>query len=511
MNIYTPLDDYSIIGQNKSLSFSYWISAACLSLTGCGGDSTETTSIPVTLTQSPSPVINAPVNQNNPYKFTKIVSSPLQGAKVSLSFEAIAVSDITGDGYVDIIMSNGGNGISPGWIVNKTPISESDNRTTILINSGNNQFTQLNTDHIKPTGWVNDWLVVPQPNKATPYIIGIDHGREVGDISNFDQWVSKLQVYQYENGNLIELTDSIKSNTPSYYHNSSSYGDLNNDGYQDFVTAEMSKISVFFGDPKEVFTEVTDSVFAKEMSILSYGSDKYIGNTSVALIIDVGNDGQDDIVTLPYMVNTSNSNKIDYYNGDILKFVDGKYSQRYTFAAKSKDVPTNYGYAVAKVIDVNNDGLQDIVALMEVGSGSHLKIVSVMIQQKDETFSVHHLQTNNSLFVGPTADNFMLSPKFEVVDIDGDKNLDLYIPLMTGSSSHKAAGLFFGDGSGNFTQDSIKAEKVFADITWEGSARTFISDFNNDGLGDFLVLQEGFAQGSAVITPIVFLNHTPFG
>lgn len=506
MNLQNFSDDYSFIGNFKLPDLSYLFPITCLSLTACGGDS-PTTTAPL----APAPVVSPMTPQAKLPSFNKIVSSDISSQNISLFVEAVSISDINNDGYKDIIIASTGQENTSWWQINKTKISDTDNRTAILLNNGKNQFSTINTQNTNPTGWVNDWLVISQPNQNTPYIIGIDHGREFGGIENFDQWVSKLRVYQYNNGVLNELTDSIPSNSLGYYHNASSYGDLNKDGYIDFVTAEMNKISVFFGDPKEVFTEATDTIFSKERDLLQYGSKNYIGSTGAALVIDVGADGQDDIVTLPYVVNTSNNHNIDYHHGDILKFANGKYDQHYTFVAKNQNIPANYGYAYSKVIDVNKDGLQDIVAILEANNGSKLKIISVMLQQKNDTFTVEYLTWNNSMYIGSATENYMFSPKFEVIDIDGDNNLDLYLNLFQGSSSNKTAGLFFGDGTGKFLQNTDKASTLFQDITWENTARTIMGDFNNDGLGDLLVLQEGFKQGMEVITPIVYLNQTPFG
>lgn len=500
-------EDYSFLSNFNPYNVSF-LSALCFSLASCGGEGSSAAD------DVPSPIVvptnTASIAPAETRTFTKIISSPIIGGKISLSFEALTIADITGDGYLDVVMSNGGNGSAPGWQVNKTPISSTDNRTTILINSGNNQFTQLNMDHTNPTGWVNDWLIVQQPNQSTPYIIGIDHGREFGDIENFNQWVSPLRVFQHKSGSVVELTDTIVNNPRKYFHNASNYGDLNNDGYQDFVTAEMGQLSIFYGDPKNVFIEVTDNVLGANHKFNSYGSKEYTGISGATVIIDIGNDGQKDFVALPYVRHDS-AHDIDYTQGDVFKYSNGSFHSHYTFNAKTTDTPANYGYANAKVIDLNNDGLQDIVGLLEVNSGSNQKMVGILLQKSDGSFDVQFIKQNGSVFLGPNDHAYQVDPKFEIFDIDGDKNLDLYINIFSGRDTYKTEGVFFGDGSGNFSQDLTKAEKVFKDITWEGTARTVMADFNNDGLGDLLVLQEGFVQGASAITTMVFLNQTTFG
>jgi hypothetical protein len=62
--------------------------------------------------------------------------------------------------------------------------------------------------------------------------------------------------------------------------------------------------------------------------------------------------------------------------------------------------------------------------------------------------------------------------------------------------------VFYGDSSGRFARNENKSSELFKDVSWEGTARTHMADFNGDGLGDLLVLQ----QNNGLITPIIFIN-----
>ena len=54
-------------------------------------------------------------------------------------------------------------------------------------------------------------------------------------------------------------------------------------------------------------------------------------------------------------------------------------------------------------------------------------------------------------------------------------------------------------------------EQIFEGVSWDGTARTHLADFNGDGLGDLLVLQSVWTSAtSQAVTPIVFLNKMAF-
>jgi hypothetical protein len=95
--------------------------------------------------------------------------------------------------------------------------------------------------------------------------------------------------------------------------------------------------------------------------------------------------------------------------------------------------------------------------------------------------------------------------------MDGDGDLDLYYGgSLKNTVSDLSRNLFLNDGNGRFELSEVKNQSIFKDVTWQGYARTFIADFNKDGLGDILVLQESFVSNVQTVTPMVFLNSGYF-
>lgn len=484
------------------------LAAISLCLGSCGGDSQPTqNSVPIPVTQPTTAVSYASTPK---YAFQTITSNTVSIKNILIAGEALTVADINGDGKKDIILSNAGDGSiqgPQGTLAGSLMLKASDNKTTIFMNNGDNTFSLLNTDNTRSTGWVNDWVILPNPNGGNPYIVGIDHGREYGGLSNFSEWKSKLPVFQFQDGRLVDLTDTV-STTSLYYHNSSNYGDLNNDGVMDFVTANLNKFSIFYGDKQTIFKDVTNVALGNQNPYNSYGDKSFIGSTGAALIIDIGGDKQNDIVLLPYVKTNSN---IDYYNADVVKYNDGSPSEKYTFSVRTDTkIPDHFGFHTAKVVDINKDGLDDIIAMMESNQGSNNRIISVMLQNKTGTFDVSFVNENNSIVLGPGENSsYRTDAKFELFDIDGDGNLDIYLNMFWGLTSDKASGVYFGDGSGQFSSNTSKSEKIFETVDWTNTcARTIMVDFNDDGKPDLLAFKVAHDSSgiSTTITPTVFMN-----
>jgi hypothetical protein len=483
--MFTFNDDYL-----QSLLNSLLLGGSLI-LTGCGG---ETTTAPI-VTIAPAPVV-APASH-----FTRTVSSPLTNA--SLTWEAITVSDINGDGRPDIILANGG--------ASDRVVSASDNRTTILLNDGKYQFTQLNTSNLSPTGWVNDWVILPAKT-GNPYIIGIDHGREIA----FDpKYWSNLKVFRYDNGSLTDLSNVPMGNDIGFYHNASSYGDLNNDGLMDFVTAELGNFSVFYGDEKTAFREEKfDPRFTQ------WGNADYIGFTGASVVLDIGNDGQQDFILLPFQHTTKYGKDTDGIYAELFRYNNGMLSVMSKFDARTTaKLPDSWGYSYAQVIDINKDGLQDFIALAEdphEPDNTGQRGFVTFIQKSDGTFEVFSsmnttlVDSKQSTMVWAGGSDVWSEYKFQLVDVDGDKNLDLFWgSWFNGSPNDLKNSVFYGDSSGHFVRNELKSAEIFKDVTWEGTARTHMTDLNNDGVGDLLVLQSKWINGYEEITPIVYT--TTFG
>lgn len=447
--------------------------------------------------------------------FERIASASV--LNVNLASEAITVADLNGDNKVDLVLANIGGDKA------RQAISDTDPKTAIFLNDGSNRLVLADTFKLRTTGWVNDWVILPAA-KGNPYIVGIDHGREVA----YDpKYFSKLEVFRFENGAFVDLTDIPLGNSIAFYHNASSVGDLNNDGLTDFVSAKLSEgnFSIFYGDRTTIFNEVTVQVLGST-KFQTWGDRSNVSNTGAALIIDVKNDGQNDFILLPYIHMTQYADDFEGIYGEVFQFKNGEFDTATRFNAKvgiDFSLPNSWGYMFAQVSDLNSDGLQDFVAIAEspdLDSPSGFRAFVSFLQRTDGSFELSKAFLGEDAIVDPKQSimNFegrnqiWSEAKFQLIDIDGDSILDLFWgSWFNGKPSDLLVSTFFGDGTGHFSRNEAKAAKIFEGISWDGTARTHMADFNGDGLGDLLVLQSTWASGQEQITPIVFLNHVTFG
>ena len=493
--------------------------AVCVLLSSCGGGGSTSSSSPIVQipTGTTPPLVATPPPTTVLQSFERIVSASV--SNVNLPWEPITVADLNGDGKNDLILANGPNGRA------REPIAETDQRTSIFLNDGSNKLVLADTSKVRPTGWVNDWIVLPAPT-GNPYIVGIDHGREVA----YDRkYFSKLVVFRFENGSLLDLTDTPAGNALAFYHNASSIGDLNKDGLADFVSAKLSdgNFSIFYGDRTTIFKEVTTQVLGST-KYQTWGDKSNVASTGAALVIDLMNDGQDDFVLLPFIHDPKYGDDNEGIYADVFKFKNGAFDTASKFNARlggDFELPYVWGYSFAQVADLNKDGLQDFVALAEnpnadAPSALGFRGFVSFIQKPDGSFDVSKafrgegviVDSKQSVMNYAGKDWIWSEYKFQLIDIDGDGILDLFWgSWFNGKPSNLQDSAFFGDGTGRFSRNEPKAAKIFEGVSWDGTARTHLADFNGDGLGDLLVLQSVWTSAtSQAVTPIVFLNKVTF-
>jgi hypothetical protein len=451
----------------------------------------------------PTTVWTPLTTSNRTYSFEKIVSVPVSGSRVSLAWEALSFADVNGDKKLDIVLANGGNA--------NQPIAATDNRTSIFLNDGANKFNLVDTSNLDPTGWVNDWVFMDANGNGINEIYGIDHGREIARDSKY--W-SKIRVYEWNGKNFSELTNSIPDNSIDFYHNASSVADLNGDGIMDFAVATMGNeyFSVFYGSKDNYVTKSTANGIGDIKSYNTWGSSNFVGVTGAAGIININ--GENAVILLPYK-GFPEWSYATYANMEIIT----------KKGVKTLDIRTNllpsidWGYSTIQFADLNGDGRTDFIAGAEnpsiMGSGTSVYVTAIQNASGGFDFSRSFPKedANTKTYVAPLNGNSWSDYKFQLIDVDGDKVLDVFWGAWFGEKSENLKySVFFGDGTGQFYRNPDKAAAIFKDVSWEGTGRTLMQDVNGDGLGDLVVFQQVWTSNTeSSITPIVFINHVTFG
>lgn len=113
-----------------------------------------------------------------------------------------------------------------------------------------------------------------------------------------------------------------------------------------------------------------------------------------------------------------------------------------------------------KIIDLDNDGLDDLVSVSRDGN--------VVWWKKDNTFSF------TKTIIDETSKSWN---QFNVFDIDGDLDLDILV------SEQNSVEIYYNDGNQNFTATYINANSLSSNI--------IAGDFDGDGYYDFITTSRG--------------------
>lgn len=128
-------------------------------------------------------------------------------------------------------------------------------------------------------------------------------------------------------------------------------GDVNNDGYDDFIigspgnSSGNGRANIYFGG--STLNNVADVI------VTGQGSGGYFG-TSVSCAGDVNNDTYDDVIIGAYGLNSNNGRIYIYYGGMAMNNVAD--------VTVSGNTGSDFGYSVSDAGDVNNDGYDDVIA-----------------------------------------------------------------------------------------------------------------------------------------------------
>ena len=433
---------------------------------------------------------NAPIALATSKYFSEVKSSSVTASTMNLFTKGISVEDVNNDGRKDIIVSNEGKG--------SEPIKNSDGNVSIFFANADKSFSKIDTSYLPPVGILGDFIFTDYNKNGFKEIIAIDSGREVGDWSGWSAYWQKLQIYEWDGTSFKQLANTPSANVAAYHHDATNIGDINGDGFDDFSVAVLQgKSKIFYGDGQEIFKLGASFAFSEDL------------NNSASATAVLPKEGL--VVFLPYRSfggdGASKMNIVDK-NGVVA-----------SYDARTGVIPNDFGYYDIKVADINGDGRTDFVAIAEgdyANSGN--KVFVTFIQKPSGGFEIFNSfpnepQVTPSNFT-PYNDGKVWTNAFSLVDMDGDKKLDLFWGTWVGGRPEDLRdSVFYGDGTGKFYRDLEKSALLFKDITWESGtrwdagARTAAFDLDGDGLGDIIV----FSSNEGQITPLIYYNNGTFG
>lgn len=292
---------------------------------------------------------------------------------------SFSYGDYDHDGYVDILIQNLNR-----WMEGDE--QQSARSLTLLKNNGDGTFTPQNVFN------------------PIPYEQNL-HAADLFDVDVDDDGIP------------TGATPNLKAKAMS--HGAAVFADLDNDGYLDIVSNGWSNDWICF----YIYKNNGDGTF-QELDLTESGRDVFTGvYESELAIADVNNDGWLDIISF----GTQDGQDMPKVGNIYLNTGDGEFH----FEATTVDGGNGlYGAAegVARAVDLNHDGLVDIVSsgwsnVNDAGWG-----LRVFEQKADGTFEL--VQTLNGDGDG--------SMTYEMADFDGDGAMDVAL-----------AGYFGLEGTGN--------------------------------------------------------------
>jgi hypothetical protein len=333
-------------------------------------------------------------------RFFPAVSYPLGSGNGSIAV-SVAVADITHDGNLDIITSNGDfNGRST---------------VSVLLGRGDGTFLHAITSNVGSNA--NSIAVAEFNHDGNTDIVegnSILRGRGDGTFQSADSFT----------------VDGSPTAIAA--------GDFNHDGNLDIVTVNQSSVSVLLGRGDGTFLPAVN----------------YSGGGSSVVVGDLNHDGNLDIVTC-------NGNAVSVLFGR----GDGTFLPAVSYSLGVIGVSSlSYATSVA-VGDLNHDGILDIVTtnvdpvlgtgtvsvLLGRGDGSYLPAVTYGLPPDPQGHGPFQLGATYGVAPDPTA--------VAVEDFNDDGNLDIVV----GSSGFGTTSVLVGQGDGTFSPGSILPYDILPD------------------------------------------------
>jgi hypothetical protein len=273
----------------------------------------------------------------------------------------------------------------------------------------------------------------------------------------------------------MKLTGETSDN--NFGFSVSDAGDVNGDGYPDFITGAYRYSSykgrayIYFGGP--AFDNIADVILEGEAGSTYFGHD-------VSGAGDVNGDGYDDVLVGALQYNSTRGRAYIFYGGAVM---DNTADVIFT----GENTGEAFGNSVSKAGDVNGDGFSDVLIGALYGGSNAGKVYIYYGGSPMNNVADVSISGENS------GDNFGSSVS-NAGDMNGDSYDDFIISAPYNSSGSGKVYVYFGGNSVN----------IFADLIISGQTGDYLGksvsdagDINSDGYSD-IIMSTGSMQNSKV-------------
>jgi len=469
----------------------------------------------------------SPVAGGNPFASTSIGAESIDAENADsviagtldddrFSRTVAAAGDVNGDGYKDLFVSTldyGNTGFAHLFYgsVHGPPLTAENADVVFTTSATDDNFSSF----LAGAGDVNG-------DGYDDLLVGAEWADVGGDPAGHAYLLYGGSFPSDVNADNADVVLSGTAHSDYFGDHVAGVGDVNNDGYDDFVVGAANatdagtsrgRAYLFYGG------SLSGGIDAADADVIFNGeedNDAFGGN--VAAAGDVNNDGYDDIIFGAAQADDTGSGRgraYLFYGGSLSASVDVEDADVIFDGTTDSD---EFGYDAAGVGDVNNDGFDDVlVGAWKAEDTGDRKGQAYLFY--GGSLATSTLASDADVTINGTDDLDFLGRQ---VDGAGDVNADGYDDLLIGAyyaadtgSTRGRAYLLYG-GSLSATENAEDADVIFngaSDGDFFGMSLAGVGDTNADGYDDLLIgAQNADEAGTDRGLAYVFLpKNTTYG
>lgn len=390
---------------------------------------------------------------------------------------AVCAGDVNGDGYSDIITGADGKNSGTGRAYVFFGGNPMNSTADLIINGGS--FYDGFAHSVSGAGDING-------DGYSDFIIGAS-GCDSGGVNS-----GRAYIY-YGGAAVNNIPDFIFTGSTNNYlgGNVSNGGDVNGDGYSDFLISSTGENN-YTGT---VYIILGGTTITNYIILNGANSGDFFGS-SISGCGDINGDGNSDVLAgSPYY--NSNTGKVYLY----MKSVSVSSKPDLTFTGAGGN--TNFGSSASPAGDLNGDGYPDFIAGSPLGySNRGIAFIFFGGPAMDTVDDV-------TLFGDGYGNNFGSSVS-AAGDVNGDGFGDVIVGAYAFNSGKGIAYIFYGGISMDNVPDVILNGEFDGD--YFGSSVSNAGDVNSDGYSDVIVGANGYNSNTGkayIFLGGASMNNTP--